>query len=166
MRSTENTIEALRETTVSRLQVPPTSRDNRLICMQEVYWTKGCVNVLVLLVHNSVVRPTVPWGGFSKKTMEKQSHQRVKWWLLHPCFVIWCLTALWFVIEGTGVDSLLYTIHASKHGRKRRDVAFSNPSINQSGCFGSIFLALAAPPQWFPWWQKLFSHLATHCGCP
>ena len=31
-----------------------------------------------------------------------------------------------------GVDSILYTVHASKHGRKRRDVAFFIPSINQS----------------------------------
>ena len=43
------------ETTVSRSQVPPASRDNRLICSQEVRSTKGRINVLVL--HHSIVRP-------------------------------------------------------------------------------------------------------------
>ena len=43
-----------------------------------------------------------------------------------------------------GVDSVLYTVHASKHGTKRRDVAFFY-SFNQSGSFGSIFLDLATP---------------------
>ena len=40
----------LRETAVSHSQVPLASRDNRLICIQEVGWTKGRVNVVVLLV--------------------------------------------------------------------------------------------------------------------
>src|SRR3990170_2003596 len=66
-----------------------------------------------------------------------------------------------------GVDSVLYTVHASKHGRKRRDVAFFY-SFNQS-----------IRERWFHLFgfgstvhngshrcQKLFSHLATHCGCP
>ena len=58
------------------------------------------------------------------------------------------LTPHCFVIcdrRDRGVDSVLYTVHASKHGRKRRDVAFSIPSINQSGSFGSILLSLATP---------------------
>ena len=113
----------LRETTVSRSQVPPASRDNRLICIQEVRWTKGLVLLGVL----------VRWDGFSKKTMEKQSQRRVKWWLLRPCFCD--LTPHCFVIcdrRDRGVDSVLYTVlHASKHGRKRRDVAFFY-SFNQS----------------------------------
>ena len=44
------------------------------------------------------------------------------------------LTPHCFVIcdrSDRGVDSVLYTIHASKHGRKRRDVAFFF-SFNQS----------------------------------
>ena len=85
------------------------------------------------------------------------------------------LTPHCFVIcdrRDRGVDSMLYTVlflHASKHGRKRRDVAFFysfNQSINQSGSFGSIFLALATPSTMVPTMQKLFSHLVTHCGCP
>ena len=40
------------------------------------------------------------------------------------CFVI-------FDRRDRGVDSMLYTVHASKHGRKRRDVAFFY-SFNQS----------------------------------
>ena len=53
-----------------------------------------------------------------------------------------------------GVDSMRYTVHASKHGRKRREVAFSIPSINQSGSFGSIFLALATPSTMVPMMPK------------
>ena len=44
--------------------------------------------------------------------------------LMPHCFVI-CDR------RDTGVDSVLYTVHASKHGRKRRDVAFFY-SFNQS----------------------------------
>ena len=68
------------------------------------------------------------------------------------------LTPHCFVIcdrRDRGVDSVLYTVlHASKHGRKRRDVAFSIPSINQSGSFGSIFLALATPSTMVPTMPK------------
>ena len=42
-------------------------------------------------------------------------------------FVLSDLTPQFFVIcdrRDRGVDSVLYTVHASKHGRKRRDVAF------------------------------------------
>ena len=53
-----------------------------------------------------------------------------------------------------GVDSMLYTVHASKHGRKRRDVAFSIPSINQPGSFSSILLALATPCTMVPTMPK------------
>ena len=67
-----------------------------------------------------------------------------------------------------GVDSVLYTIlHASKHGRKRRDVAFFY-SFNQSirelrfHLFGFGSTVLNGSHRF----QKLFSHLATHCGCP
>ena len=67
------------------------------------------------------------------------------------CFVI-C------VRRDGGVDSVLYIVlHASKHGRKRRDVAFFysfNQSINQSGSFGSIFLALATPSTMVPTMPK------------
>ena len=44
------------------------------------------------------------------------------------------LTPHCFVIcdrRDRGVDSMLYTVHASKHGRKRRDIAFFY-SFNQS----------------------------------
>ena len=67
-----------------------------------------------------------------------------------------------------GVDFVLYTVlHASKHGRKRRDVAFFLflQSINQGASVPSFWL-WQHRPQWFPRCQKLFSHLATHCGCP
>ena len=73
------------------------------------------------------------------------------------------LTPHCFVIcdrRGRGVDSVLYTVlllHASKHGRKMRDVAFFysfNQSINQSGSFGSIFLALATPSTMVPTMPK------------
>ena len=56
-----------------------------------------------------------------------------------------------------GVDFMLYIVQASKHGRKRRDVAFFysfNQSINQSGSFGSIFLALATPSTMVPTMPK------------
>ena len=67
------------------------------------------------------------------------------------------LTPHCFVIcdgRDRGLDSVLYTVHASKHGRKRRDVAFSVPSINQSGSFGSIFLDLATPSTMVPTMPK------------
>src|SRR5215216_3877018 len=60
-----------------------------------------------------------------------------------------------------GVDSVLYTVHASKHGRKRRDVAFFY-SFNQSGSFGSIFLALAAPSTMVPIDAKSYLHIWLH----
>ena len=66
------------------------------------------------------------------------------------------LTPHCFVIcdrSDRGVDSVLYTVHASKHGRKRRDVAFFY-SFNQSGSFGSIFLALATPSTMVPTMPK------------
>ena len=47
------------------------------------------------------------------------------------------LTPHCFVIcdrRDRGVDSVLYTVHASKHGSKRRDVAFFY-SFNQLGSF-------------------------------
>ena len=61
-----------------------------------------------------------------------------------------------------GVDFVLYTVHASKHGRKRRDVAFSIPSINQLGSFSSIFLALAAPSTMVPIDAKSYFHIWLH----
>ena len=78
------------------------------------------------------------------------------------------LTPQCFVIcdrRDRGVDSMLYTVHASKHGRKRRDVAFFysfNQSINQSGSFGSIFLALAAPSTMVPIDHKSYFHIWPH----
>ena len=70
---------------------------------------------------------------FLKTVREKGIQRRVKWWLLRPCFCD--LTPHCFVIcdrRDRGVDSVLYTVlHASKHGRKRRDVAFFY-SFNQS----------------------------------
>ena len=56
--------------------------------------------------------------------------------LMPQCFVI-CDR------RDRGVDSVLYTIHASKHGRKRRDVAFFysfNQSINQGASVSSFWL--------------------------
>ena len=76
------------------------------------------------------------------------------------CFVI-CDRRDW------GVDSVLYTIYASKHGRMRRDVSVFLQSINQSinqGASVPSFWLWQHRPQWFPRCQKLFSHLATHCG--
>ena len=65
------------------------------------------------------------------------------------------LTPQCFVIcdrRDRGVDSMLYTVHASKHGRKRRDVAFFysfNQSINQGASVPSFWL-WQHRPQWFP----------------
>ena len=65
------------------------------------------------------------------------------------------LTPHCFVIcdrRDRGVDSVLYTVHASKHGRKRRDVAFFysfNQSINQGASVPSFWL-WQHRPQWFP----------------
>ena len=80
------------------------------------------------------------------------------------------LTPHCFVISDrrdSGVDSVLYTVHASKHGRKRRDIAFFY-SFNQSirDLRFHPFGFWQHCQQWFPRCQKLFSHLATHCGCP
>ena len=75
------------------------------------------------------------------------------------------LTPHRFVIcdrKDKGVDSLLYTIHASKDGRKRRELAFSVPSINQLGSFGSIFLALAAPSTMVQIDAKSYFHIWLH----
>ena len=68
------------------------------------------------------------------------------------------LTPHCFVIcdrRDRGVDSVLYTVlHASKHGRKRRDVAFFY-SFNQSiRDLRSIFLALATPSTMVPTMPK------------
>ena len=67
-----------------------------------------------------------------------------------------------------GVDSVLYTVlHASKHGRKRRDVAFFY-SFNQSirelrfHLFGFGNTGHNGSDDA----KSYFSHLATHCGCP
>ena len=49
-----------------------------------------------------------------------------------------------------GVDSVLYTIHASKHGRKRRRCMFLFlQSINQGASVPSFWL-WQHRPQWFP----------------
>ena len=73
-----------------------------------------------------------------------------------------------FYRRDRGVDSVLYTVlHASKHGRKRRDVAFFY-SFNQSirelrfHLFGFGSTVHNGSHRC----QKLFAHLATHCGCP
>ena len=63
-------------------------------------------------------------------------------------FVIWRLTALWFVIEGT-----LYYMRPSM-GERGETLHFSIPSINQSRSFGSIFLALATPSTMVPMMPK------------
>ena len=68
------------------------------------------------------------------------------------------LTPHCFVIcdrRDRGVDSVLYTVlHASKHGERGETLHFSIPSINQSGSFGSIFLALATPSTMVPMMPK------------
>ena len=82
------------------------------------------------------------------------------------------LTPYCFVIcdrRDRGVDSVLYTVHASKHGRKRREVAFSIPSINKLGSFGSIFLALTSLSTMVPIDAKSYFHIWLHivvCRCP
>ena len=53
-----------------------------------------------------------------------------------------------------GVDSVLYIVHASKHGERGETLHFSIPSINQSGSFGSILLALATPSTMVPTMPK------------
>ena len=79
------------------------------------------------------------------------------------------LTPHCFVIcdrRDMGVDSVLYTVHASKHGKEeRRCIFLFLQSINQGASVPS-FWRWQRRPQWFPQCQKLFSHLATHCGCP
>ena len=78
------------------------------------------------------------------------------------------LTTQCFVIcdrRDRGVDSALYTVHASEHGSKRRDVAFFysfNQSINQSGSFSSVFLAFAAPSTMVPIDAKSYFHIWLH----
>ena len=117
VRSTENTIEGDHGKSFASAACKP---------RQPPYLHPGSPLLVLLGV-------LVRWDGFSKKTMEKRSQRRVKWWLLRPCFCD--LTPHCFVIcdrRDRGVDSVLYTVlHASKHGRKRRDVAFFY-SFNQS----------------------------------
>ena len=117
VRSTENTIEGDHDKSFASAACKP---------RQPPYLHPGSPLLVLLGV-------LVRWDGFSKKTMEKRSQRRVKWWLLRPCFCD--LTPHCFVIcdrRDRGVDSMLYTVlHASKHGRKRRDVAFFYP-FNQS----------------------------------
>ena len=53
--------------------------------------------------------------------------RRAKSEMMVASSVLCDLTPHCFVIcdrRDRGVDSILYTVHASKHGRKRRDVAF------------------------------------------
>ena len=57
---------------------------------------------------------------------------------------------------------MLYTVHASKHGRGRREVAFFIPSINQLGSFSSMFFALAAPSTMVPIDAKSYFHIWIH----
>ena len=67
------------------------------------------------------------------------------------------LTPHCFVIcdrRDRGVDSVLYTVHASSTGERGETLHFSIPSINQSGSFGSIFLALATPSTMVPTMPK------------
>ena len=70
-------------------------------------------------------------------------------------FVLCDLTPHCFVIcdrRDRGVDSVLYTVHASKHGRKRRDIAIFyslNQSINQGASVPPFWLEQHRP-QWFP----------------
>ena len=75
------------------------------------------------------------------------------------------LTLHCFVIcdrRDRGVDYVLYTVHASKHGRKRREVAFFY-SFNQSiRGFGSIFLALATPSTMVPIDAKSYFYIWQH----
>ena len=66
-----------------------------------------------------------------------------------------------------GVDSVLYNVHASKPGRKSRDVAFLysfNQSIRELRFhlfgFGNTVHNGSHDA------KSYFSHLATHCGCP
>ena len=59
-----------------------------------------------------------------------------------------------------GVDSVLDTVHASKHGRKRREVAFFY-SFNQS-IRELRFLALAAPSRMVPIDAKSYFHIWLH----
>ena len=78
------------------------------------------------------------------------------------------LTPQCFVIcdrRDKGVDSMLYTVHASKHGSKRRDVVVFysfNQTINQTRSFGSIFLALSAPSTMVPIDAKSYFHIQLH----
>ena len=75
------------------------------------------------------------------------------------------LTPQFFVIcdrRDRGVDSVLYTVHASKHGRKRRGVAFFY-SFSQS--FGELrfhLLALATPSTMVPIDAKSYFHIWLH----
>ena len=80
--------------------------------------------------------------------------------------VICDLTPHCFVIcdrRDRGVDSVLYTIlHASKHGERGETLHFSIPSINQSGSFSSIFLALVALSTMVPIDAKSYFHIWLH----
>ena len=84
--------------------------------------------------------------------------------------VLYDLTPHFFVIcdrRDRGVESVLYTVHASKHRRKRRDVAFFY-SFNQSirEIRFHLFGFGSTDHNGSHRCQKLLSHLATHCGCP
>ena len=140
VRSTENTIEGDHGKSFASAACKP---------RQPPYLHPGSPLLVLLGV-------LVRWDGFSKKTMEKRSQRRVKWWLLRPCFCD--LTPHCFVIcdrRDRGVDSVLYAVlHASKHGRRGEMLHFSIPSINQSGSFGSILLALATPSTMVPTMPK------------
>ena len=67
--------------------------------------------------------------------------------LMPHCFVI-CDS------RDRGVDSVLYTVHAPSTGERGETLHFSIPSINQSGSFGSILLALATPSTMVPTMPK------------
>ena len=155
-------------------------------------WRFANMQSHVSVLYQANLCPT--WGRTTtevvnlKKMREKRIQQWVKWWLLRPSNFYFLalllrpsnlttgkvqlcdLTPQCFLIcdrRDRGVDSMLYTVHATKHGRKRRDVAIFysfNQSINQSGSFGSI--ALATPSTMVPTMPKTIFHLATHCGCP
>ena len=77
------------------------------------------------------------------------------------------LTPHCFVIcdrRDMGVESVLYIVHASKHGRKRRDVAFFysfNQSINQGASVPSFWL-WQHRPQMVPIDDKSYFHIWLH----
>ena len=65
-----------------------------------------------------------------------------------------------------GVDSVLYIVHASKHERKRRDVAFFLFLQSIRELWFHIFGFGSTVHHGSHRCQKIFSHMATHCGCP